>query len=74
MTETRPLKSAFLGRQCRTSRHSGVTCVPNPVLLQTRKLYDGAVISLGDCKATYTLRVQKPASSQQGAGGTKRKR
>ena len=38
---------------------------------QTRQLRDGAVITLGDCRASYTLVVTKPAA---GAGGQKRKR
>ena len=40
---------------------------------QTRKLRDGAVITLGDCRASYTLVLTKPAAGVAG-GGQKRKR
>ena len=42
---------------------------------QPVKLHDGAAISLGDCRATYTFRVAKAAAAGGGAGsGGKRKR
>lgn len=39
---------------------------------QTFKLYDGAIIRLGESKATYTVRIQKPSAASR--GGAKRKR
>ena len=40
---------------------------------QTRQLHEGAVISLGECKSTYTL-VAAKASGVQPPQGQKRKR